>query len=110
MNRYGEYKKIEAQWLGTIPSHWDSPQLREILKNVKRKFPIKNSLHSLSARQALFRNFPQQPKVMLAITAKQYAKEILSSIAALTDAVPAAFPNMKALFLLSAMFSVHEAM
>ena len=37
MNRYGEYKKIEAQWLGTIPSHWDSPQLREILKERKEK-------------------------------------------------------------------------
>lgn len=37
MNRYGEYKKIEALWLGTIPSHWDSPQLREILKERKEK-------------------------------------------------------------------------
>lgn len=37
MNRYGEYKKIEAQWLGTIPSHWGSPQLREILKERKEK-------------------------------------------------------------------------
>lgn len=37
MKGYGEYKKIEAQWLGTIPSHWESPQLREILKERKEK-------------------------------------------------------------------------
>lgn len=37
MKGYGEYKEVEAQWLGELPSHWDSLQLRTILKERKEK-------------------------------------------------------------------------
>lgn len=42
MKGYGEYKTVDVQWLGTIPSHWKSPQLREVLKERKEKVSDKD--------------------------------------------------------------------